>query len=182
MVFIFDRDLARDVLATERFIRRQPGVGGAAGFILVGLPLYGEQIERVLAEFVAGIAIEFIRASRPSVAKRDNVINLNRAGSILAALKFHGRASIWVVENAGLNFAAFDDSVFEVAVENYFARIAAVFVEAPTVVEEFAVILLSGVFVLDGKAFEYIDGFSRIGLGLLAFELDFFRLLDGGIE
>lgn len=47
MIFVFDRDLASDILATKGLVGREPRGGVAIGFGLVGLGVGGKQIERV---------------------------------------------------------------------------------------------------------------------------------------
>ena len=44
MVFVFDGDLAGDVLAAEFFVGREPGGGVAIGFFGVGFGIDGEEI------------------------------------------------------------------------------------------------------------------------------------------
>lgn len=43
-VFIFDRDLAGDVLAAEGFVGGEPGGGVAIGFLLVGGGVHGDEV------------------------------------------------------------------------------------------------------------------------------------------
>lgn len=52
-VFIFDRDLAGDVLAAEGFVGGEPGGGVAIGFLLVGGGVHGDEVQRIGGEVVA---------------------------------------------------------------------------------------------------------------------------------
>ena len=46
-VLVFNGDLAGDVLTAKSFVGRKPRSGVAIGLALVGLGVYGEEIERV---------------------------------------------------------------------------------------------------------------------------------------
>ena len=44
---------------------------------MIGLPLHGKKIERVLTELVTCIGVEFVGASSPSITECDDMIDLN---------------------------------------------------------------------------------------------------------
>ena len=76
-VFIFDRDLAGDVLAAEGFVRGEPGGGVAVGFLLVGGAVDGEEVERVGSELVALVFGQVLGALLPGVGESDDMVDLD---------------------------------------------------------------------------------------------------------
>ena len=178
MIFVFDGDLAGDVFAAEGFVGRKPFGGVLVEFFLVGRAVDSEEIERILAEIVAGVGVELVGTGSPRVAKGNDMVDLDGFGGFLAALELDSLASIGVVQGAGLNFTALEDNVSHVAVENDFAHAAAAGISAPLFIKEFAVVFLLVVFGLDGEVFEDVGGFKRVGDGLLGFESDIVRFFD----
>ena len=107
MIFIFDGNLTGDVLALKTLVAGQPIGSILVGLLLISRAIDGKKIERILADIVALIFAKLVGASCPSVTKRDDVVDLDSARSILTAHKFNRRAGIRIGERTALNFAIF---------------------------------------------------------------------------
>lgn len=102
-VFVFDRDLAGDVLAAEGFVRGEPGGGVAVGFLLVGGAVGGEEVKRVGGELVALVFGELLGALLPGIGEGDDMVDLDAFGELGSFGEFEGLAGV------GLDESAFED-------------------------------------------------------------------------
>ena len=66
-VFGLDRDLAGDVVAAERPVRRQPGRGVPVALGGVGGPVDGEQVQRVVVELTPFVLVHLLGAFLPRI-------------------------------------------------------------------------------------------------------------------
>lgn len=164
MIFIFDRNLTGDVLALKTLVAGQPIGSILVGLLLVSRAIDGEKIERILANIVALIFAKLVGASCPSVTKRDDVINLDSARSVLTANKIDSFTCVGVGKRATLNFAVFHNSVSEIARKNSFARDTTATSAAPVVIKKFAIVFFVSVLFFDGESFEHVGSKIRIGL------------------
>ncbi|GAB3273710.1 hypothetical protein GCM10027449_11380 [Sinomonas notoginsengisoli] len=95
------RDPAGDVRAAEGGVRRQPGGGVAVALLLIGGPVGGLEVERVVgAGHALGVG-ELLGALLPGVGEGDDVVDLHRVARTHPAQERDGRGGVGVGEGAG---------------------------------------------------------------------------------
>lgn len=130
-VFIFDRDLAGDVLAAEGFVGREPGGGVAVGLLLVGAAVYGDEVQGVGGKVVAFVFWEGLSAFLPGVREGDDVVDLKTFADFGFFGESEGLAGVGFDKSAGYDGAiivgedgrvadfAFDDDLAEAAAGDF---------------------------------------------------------------
>ena len=137
-VLALDGDLAGDVGAAERLVRRQPGGGVPVALAAVGVRVDGEQVQRVVGERDALGCGPLLRALLPGVRERDDVVDVDLRGA--AAGEPDPRGGVGVGERAGLDVAGVEVGLGgQVACEDAVAGVAAAGVE-PAVPELLAAV------------------------------------------
>lgn len=166
-VFVFDGNLAGDVLAAEGFVGGEPGGGVTVGFLLVGGAVDGEEIERVGGELVALIFGEALGALLPGVREGDDVVDLDAFGELgffgefegLAGVGFDERAfedrAVVASEDGGVADFAFDDDLAEAAAGDF----------RPVGVEFVAGVAGFRGATFDGELFEDVEGEGCVRIG-----------------
>lgn len=132
IVFRLHLSLARNVVAAEVLVRRQPGSGVLIRLRGIRGTIRGHKVQWIVGEFQTLLSAPLLRTLLPGIGQRNNVVDLNRCAGALAPLELNGLASVWVVESAGeydaLNLGGFELYVFQVPGKDVIARIAAIVV------------------------------------------------------
>ena len=106
MVFVFNGDLAGDILATKLFVFGEPGGGVAVGFLGVGGGVHGEEVEGVSGELVAFVGGKILSTFLPSVGEGDDVVDLDAGGNLGTFGKDEMLAGVRFIKFAGDDVAA----------------------------------------------------------------------------
>ena len=164
-------DLTRHVFATEPLVGRQPRGRIAIGLLLVGTPLHGQQIVRIVRQCGAALLAELLRALLPRIAQRHHMVDLHRGGSLLALLELDVLASVWIMQFSGLHHAIVRTPLVphagQIAVEDIIAGVAAVVVHVgPRLAELSALVPGFRRAALDLQRIQHLRG-GRAGPGAI---------------
>src|SRR5699024_10170076 len=99
-IVCFDGDLSCHILASETFVRRQPGRGVAVPLLRVSRPIDGEKVQRVVRERSTLLIRDLLGTFLPCVRQSDDVINLYVARCRRATVETDRRARERIVEGS----------------------------------------------------------------------------------